>query len=329
MAKKAVTKEEMPLLAALKFIALAQHETGAPNQVNCRLLDNSITAYDGVLACGAYLPETVPAICPNTMQLIKAMEKASDVSALSFETNSIIVKTNKFRAIVPCVPGTDLMFIYPDQPLYELTNNFRSAAMTAAIWTKENAQTVVAASIMLRPGSCVGTNGRALIEVWHGVDMPSGLIVPKTFIDALGKVKKNITRFGFSDTSLTIWFDDNSWLKTQLYSEQWPNIDLFLAYTETAKPELVTKEFWEAIKTISVFSEDGRIFMNEGFVCSHKSTAKGAEYKLKGLPSDQSYDFKLLLAISELATSFDWEGNDRVTCFFGDKLRGVLAKSSY
>ena len=329
MAKRATKKDDFELLAALKHVAIAQHETGAPNQVHCRMSGNAIIAYDGVLAAGVYLSETVPMACPNTLQLVKAMERANDVSAMSFDNSNIIIKTNKFKAIVPCIQYHDLMFIDPDHASYQLTNDFREAATNAAIFTKENAQTVVAASIMLRNGSCVGTNGRALIEVWHGNPMPSGLIVPKTFIDALGKTKKDIVSFGYTDTTLTIWFEDKSWIKSQLYSEPWPNIDLFLSYTEIAQPQDIPKEFWQAIKTVSAFSEDGRIYMHDDFVTSHTSSAVGAEYKVKGVPHQQSYDYKMLMALEPYAQKFDWTGNERVVSFFGEKLRGVISRSSY
>lgn len=317
----------MEILEKLRFVAIAQSDTGSPNQTHCHFSATTLTAYDGILAAGIMLSDIMPDICPNTFQLIKALEKANDVSAMTFENNAITIKTNKFRAIVECIPTTDLFPIIPDMGQYPLNDDFRRAANLASIYTKEGAQTVVGASVMLRNGSIVGTNGVALIEVWHGNSMPPGLIVPMTFINALDKVKKPIKSFGFSETSLTIHFEDYSFLKTQLYSEPWPNVDMFLAYTDTGQYVEINKEFFSAVKTVSVFSDDHRIYFDADLIKSHRDSGVGAEYKIKGIPAEQSYNYKNIMPLEGLATHIDFEGNDRVTCFRGDKLRGVLAKS--
>lgn len=328
MAKRAAkAKEEIEILEKLRFISLAQSETGAPNQTHCHFNGNTLIAYDGIIAAGIMLTDNMPDCCPNTYQLIHALERASDVSAMTFENNSITIKTNKFKAIVNCIPTTDLFPVFPDTGQYPLGDDFRRAANLASIYTKEGAQTVVAASVMLRNGSIVGTNGVAIIEVAHGFAMPPGLIVPMTFVTALDKIKKPIQSFGFSDTSLTIHFQDNSFLKTQLYSEPWPNIDLFLAYTETAHYIDVPKEFFPAIKSVAPFSDDTRVYFNENLIKSNRNEGVGAEYIVKGVPADHSYNIKNLMVLSDIITKIDFTGNERVTCFMGDKLRGVLAKS--
>lgn len=326
MARKPKAKEEIDFLKALRFVSKAQQPIGNPHQTHCRIVGRQIIAYDGILAAGYPTSDEVPEACPHTFQLIAALERANDASAVTFENQVITVKTSKFKAAVPCLSSYDLIYISPDVCAYQLTDTFAVAAKQAAMFTREGAQTVVAASVKTRNGSIVGTNGQALIEVWHGSPTPEELIIPKSFVDAISKTDGKIVGFGYSETSLTIWYENGSWLKTQLYSEQWPSIDRFLAYTETAHAEDIDKDFWTGVHSVAAFSEDGDVYFLDGFVCSHVSTAKGAEYKLKGGPLKQSYSFKTILALEGIATKFDWNGNESVSCFFGEKLRGVLAK---
>lgn len=327
--RKQRNKEEIELLKALRFVSKAQQSIGTAYQTHCRLAGNYVVAYDGVFAAGYPTTEVLADACPHTLNFIAALEKANDVSAITFDANSVTVKTSKFKAIVPCISTYDLMFINPDPNQYLLSDEFAEAAKLAAIYTREGAQTVVAASIMTRNGSLVGSDGRALIEVWHGSPTPAGLIIPKSFVDAMSKTAGKIVGFGYTETSFTVWYEGGAWIKTQLYSEQWPSIDRLLAYTETSNPTELDKDFWNALRSVASFSEDGDVYFLGGFVCSHASTAKGAEYKLNGIPGNQCYSIKLLLALEGIATKVDWEGNEIVSCFFGEKIRGVLAKKHF
>jgi len=328
MAAKRKPKEETnEFLAALKFVSRAQSESGTPNQTHCRIgWFNYVVAYDGILAMGYPVKDNVPETCPHTLQLVAAIERAKDVSALTFETNSITVKTNKFRATVPCLSSVDLHYVTVDQGQYAISKEFVAAAQIAAIFTKEGAQTVAGASVLTRNGSLVGTNGLALIEAWHGIATPPGLIIPKTFFDVIAKIDLPMQSFGYSENTFTLWYENGAWVKTQLYSEQWPNVDQLFAYTETAKPEELDKDFWTALKSVSPFSEDHRVYFMNEFLCSHVSPGKGAEYKLKGLPSGQAYNAKILQTLEGIMKTADWTGNEKVSCFFGDNVRGVLSK---
>jgi hypothetical protein len=324
-------KQEIDVLSSLKFIAKAQREAGTPNQTHCRVSNGQLIAYDGILACGMPLQTPLPETCPNTFQFIHALERAKDASAITFENATITVKTAKFKATVPCISPADLAYIMPDAFAYPLNDAFVASAVKAAIFTREGAQTVAGASIMTTNGTLIGTDSHALIEVYHGNATPPGLIIPKSFIDAMTKTAKKIVGFGYSETSFTVWYEDQSWIKTQLYSEQWPNISGIMAYTETANNiQDASKDFWDGLQAVHAFSEAGAIYFEEGgFICSHNDKGKGAEYRVKDLPAKQAYNYKNLLKLQGIALRFDWTCNERMAIFFGENIRGAISKMLY
>lgn len=329
MAKGAKTKAaDNPLLSALRFVELAQQKEGAPYQTHCRITPHGIVAYDGVIAAGIPHTDELPEVCPNTYNLIHALDRARGSIAVTVEDGKMTIKASKFTAVVPVMSPLDLQYVTPDAAQYPLTDDFRDAATKASVYTKEGAQTVVAASVLTRNGSLVGTNGNVVVEAWHGIPTPPGLVIPKRFIDQLAKLKKKIAHFGFTDTTLTIWFDDGCWLKTQLYSEPWPNIDMILAYTDTAIPQDIPKDFWEGVNTIEPFAQENRIYFSDKGIRSNQHVGVGADYNVKGLPDGQSYNIKYLLALEKLTNKWDFTGNDRVAVFFGDRIRGAISKSS-
>lgn len=330
---KAQVKEDNAVLAALSFVALAQQAEGAATyQTHCRIINNQMIAYNGILAAGVAIDPaqiTLPDICPNTFQFIHALERAKDVSSVVFEDGRVTVRTQKFRAVVPCVPGDDVYFVGPDPAMWPLSDEFHAAASRAALFTRDGAEKVVMASVLTRDGSIVGTDARtAVIEAWHGLATPPGQIIPKSFIDAIGKSKKKIAHFGYTDQlSFTVWFDDGSWLKTQLYGEKWPSVTDLLAHTDAMRPHDAPAGLWEGLRAISPFAKDGHVYIGDGLIQSSKYANQGAEYKVKligGIGS--AYSFKTLSALEPVAKQIDFETNERFALFRGENIRGVVSK---
>ena len=327
---KKAPAEDTGLLAALKFISVAQHDVGTVYQTHCRFTPmndtNYVVAFDGILAAGHPVQEEIP-ICPHTHRLINALERvAGAVSMTALDTKQLVIKSDKFRAVVSCLGDGDLTYTWPDPPQWPLNDAFKVAANVASIFNTEGGQTVMAASIVTRDQSLIGTTGQVVIEAWHGVPMPPGLIIPVSFVKALNKVTKPITRFGFSEGSLTVFFEGDAWLKTQLYQEQYPNVDKVLAYTETAKPVPLAKDVLEGVKAVQSFAETPQVWLGGGKVHSHNDPDQGACYEAKNAVASVSINSKHLLALADIITQIDYTGNEIVIPFFGDKVRGAFAR---
>ena len=323
-----------PLLDALKFVSVAQMEIGITYQTHCSIGGGFVSAFNGMLAAGAPYEEDFT-VAPHTFRLIDALERVKGSSALSIlPTNQINVKDDKrFDAMVPCVPAADVQRLAPDAGQWPITDAFKRAAAIAGLFTAEGATTVVGASLLTRDGSIVGTNGICMIEVWHGVPMPPGLTIPKSFFSALAKINKPLAFFGFSDTSFTVWFEDRSYLRTQVYSDPWPNIDnAFNYFTQSAPTEPPPKDLYDAIRAVTSFSGEGRFYMSDGLIHSHRDQAEGARYACPGVIEGQSFVSKFVLALEPYIKQIDFNSPIPVATFYGDeaelKIRGVISKSN-
>lgn len=329
--RKTKAKDDSALLAALRFVSVAQSDHGTPYQTHCRFFNGHCVAFDGVLTAGIPYADEIPA-CPNTFQFIAALERATGALSLTVLDNmTTVVKTDKFRANIEGLTSADMQYVYPDAAQWPLNDDFRKAAAIAGIFCTEGAQTVHGSAVATRNGSIVGTNGIALIEAWHGIATPPGLIIPMTFVKALDKIKKPITKFGASwdgptPATFTVWFEDNSWLKTQLFIEPYPNVDVFLSYSEVARPIELPKDFYPALSAVERFSEDGSIYFGTEQICSHKDATKGAIHDCKKLSGVGSYSIKTLRQLEPYMQTVDFTGNERVAVFFGEKIRGCFAK---
>lgn len=319
-------KEPLRLLQALDFVALAQRDKGAQYQTHVALINGTAVATDGVLAAGHYIDEHINAV-PHTMTLVSALKKCEGVlSVTQLDSGKLSVKAGKFRALVPCIPGATLPDIAPDPYAGVMDNRVRDGLELLAPFVVENSQRVVMASVLLRAGTMVATNGHVLLEYWHGTDLPPNLIVPKLFINALIRVKKNIVGFGFSQNSLTIYFEDNSWLKTQLYREKWPDTDAIMQRHNAGLASPLPENFFGALSNVADFTEDNRIRIRPGKIQSHAHADVGASYELAGINASVTLNAKHLGLLDGLVLSMDFAGTTGASYFYGENLRGAVSQ---
>ena len=250
---------ENATVAALKFIGLAQREGSSEvYQTHCRFNNNTLVAFDGKLAAGLTIESDLPPICAHTFRLTRAMERVGNKHTLAYIDGQLVIANGKFRAIVPTIDGDLIQFVQPDPSMYPIDDDWRVAAIKACTFVNENASEVVSSAIVTLPDqSFVGTNRHVIVQVAHRNKFPPFLVIPKMFITALEKVKKPLHRFGFSDTSLTIWFEDGSWLKTQLFSEGYPTeqTQAIVDQLNPAAPVDIPDSFFEGVAAVADFSD--------------------------------------------------------------------------
>lgn len=313
------------LVAALEFVSLAQRDKGAPYQTHVLLKDNMAVAYDGVLAAGHLIDEDINA-CPHTLTLAAALKKCKGaLSVTQINNGKLSVRSGRFRAQINCSSDAVITATAPDPACGVIDNKLRDGLLAVSPLIVEASQRVVTASALLRSGSVLGTNGHMIFEYWHGIDLPDNLIIPKLFINALAKIKKNLVSFGFSETSLTVYFDDKSWLKTQLYNDVWADCDSIL--NKRFQPKPIPSGFFEGLDTVEPFVEDGRVFLRPGGIQTSQDDTVGASFEIPELNTDVVFNAKQLKLLDIGIKLIDFDGVDGISYFVGDNMRGVIAQS--
>ena len=161
--------------------------------------------------------------------LIDALSKCDENFSLTqLDNNRLSIKSGKFKAVVPCLDPTLMQEALPDPMIAQINNSFKLAVEAVGVLASENAQHILTASVLMNGASVISTNRVMLLEYWHGLDLPSNIPLPKQFVAALVKTKKNLIGFGFSRSSATFYFEDTSWIRTQLYNDEWPDVSNIL-----------------------------------------------------------------------------------------------------
>jgi hypothetical protein len=322
---KPEAKETNQFLEALKFVQLVLHDKGAPIETHMRLQNKTVVGFNGIIGAGAFIQEEILA-APNAKLIVEALSKCGqNLSITQLDNNRISIKSDKFKAIVPCIDVNSIPSIMPDSPIAVLDDKLKKAIEAVGVLANEDAQQIVAASILIRSGSTVATNGAIIFEAWHGIDLPT-LALPKAFVQPITKTQKQLQSFGFSESTATFWFNDQSWIRTQLFKEQWPEVDHLL--NRPAKFFDIPKGFWEGLDAITPFSTDGLVYFDDG-VIKTKDDGQGASYEVAGIPKGPIFNIKNLMTMKPHAKQIDFvaqgvHSNTTMLMFVGDAIRGAM-----
>lgn len=311
------------LIEALKFVNLAQHKEGTPNQTHCIISGGRVTAFDGVIATGHLIEDDLSA-CPHTARLLDALSKCGPhLSITQLDSGRLSIKSDRFKAFVPCIPFEQLALIEPDAPCAAIDDRLKAGFAMVAPILSDTAQKAIFAGALLQAGSIVGTNGHILVEYWHGIDLPPGLLIPKAALQAIIKTPKKLSRFGFSQHSATFFFEDDSFIRSQLYSE--PYVKYENIFPENLNPWPLPEGFFEGINKIQSLSDDKIVYFDKtGLIVKDAQKKQSGSYDVEGLKVGLAFNMDYLAIIESVFKQVDFDSGTNKAVFFGENARGAL-----
>lgn len=309
---------------ALKFISPIQK-----NQAHCILKDKWCVASDNILSIGHKIDEEIEA-CPHIETLAAALSKCGEtISITQLDKNKLSIKSDKLKALVKCVDIDSISITRPDAPIAPINDKIKQGfEVLNPIIGDEKQKFISDCSVLLRAGSMIGTNRVAILEYWHGIDLPPNILIPKVAMKAVCKTDKKLVSFGFSSNSFTFYFEDESFIKTQLYVEEFPNCDSILNAKTSAWP--LPPNFFKAVDTLMPFlNEKSEIYFEKGMLQTELNSYESTTYEIEGLKPGPAFNCEILKKLEHCIKTIDFSkyGIDKKynAYFFGDNVRGVLA----
>lgn len=327
-AKPPVSKLE----AALSFLSLVR-TSDSEQSIYSKIEFNTAKAFNLIVGVGTTVEEDLIA-CPQTDLFLSAVERAGDEYQITqLSAQKLLIRAGEFHAYIPCRAPSEFVWRDPDVPTGHLDDRFMEALGKVAGLAVKDDERLINCSIFLGNGSVVGTNSAVIVEAWHGLQFPHGLLIPKSTYSLLKKVKKPIVAYGYSDAgdSLTFYFDDDTWLLTKLYRDKWPPsiADHLDRASRSISTHDVPPDFFDAIRKVAPFSADGRIFIEDNLVSSHpfdvKEEGSGLSLQFAGVKhAKRVYAFDNIKQVARLAVRWDEYAQKDGTYFLGDNLRGLI-----
>lgn len=312
------------LADVLKFLAPIQGKTGLLKEQFCNISYNWACASNEVVTMGVPIEMNLFA-CPHFVTFSKALSEceAEDLSITQIDEETLVVNSGDMKARVPCVPPNRVAIPAPDPCIAQVSNGVKAALAACAPMTLDQHANPAFMGVLLQSGSTVGINGHIMLEYWHGVDLPPNLLIPKESATIIGKIKKNVTGFGFSESSVTFWFDDGSFVKTQLMLADYPN---YRALFPTYKLPTIKlhKMFERGLKNIKNFAPEGNVYFFEGTLQTNVRTTDASTFKIEGLPEGMAFAVKYLLAMSPFMGEVYFQKEQKRAFVFTENTRGII-----
>lgn len=325
---EAAAKVTNGLLDAVKFCAGGFNENGETYSTHAMLWNGYISTYNGIVMYGHKIDTPLQAL-PHYGLLLKAL-KATDGDAVQItqlDQKRIQVKQKGFRTIVPCLDDFSLVSrTAPDNPVSMLDSRMREGFEIMKQIANKRGETVMQSAVLVSNGFMVACDNHMLGMFWHGIGFPE-LAVPADFIEAVLKVAKPLVSFGYTaDQSLTFYFDDGSFIRTQLYAEKYPDWQRAMP-TDWSNLQQLPDDFFKALNKIEPFvpKDKTSVYASENLFHTDGDKEHGTAVDCPGLLyAEGGLDIDRLLKLEGRITHIDYTAKDR-TRFVGENFRGVLA----
>jgi hypothetical protein len=314
------------IIDALKFVNIAQKAKGDTRMTHCCMMASGwLLASDGAIHAGARVAEIGFDAAPHTHKLLDALQKCTgQITFVQMSPAKLIVKgTGKFQASIACAMPDEMFPPVPDPQIAAVNNELKKALGACAAVVNEASPEPHKAGVLLQGGSCVGTDGIALVEYWHGIDLPPNILIPKASAMAIANCQKDATGFGFTSNSVTIWFADGSFIKTQLFEPKFPAYQaIFAGRKFEAWP--VPADLFPAIDAVHEFNDAGTVYFGNNIVRSAPLEGEGASHECQGLPGGMSFAAKRLNTVRPYFQKAHWFPAEGKVFFFADNVRGCI-----
>lgn len=246
-------REQSAISLAVEFLKYCEAGDHAEEYAKHVIFINGYAyRFDGVLAC-AYPSQDDIAICPEFEPFNKALKKVGSDFQIQVADDELSVVGKKLKAHVYGLQKNEYVTLPPNMPIYAVDNDkFRKQLAKIVNIAKDGSEHVVTSSILLNGPTATATNRNLIAQVLTGTQADIPLIIPKRTITTLLKTAIPIVSIGYDETSVTFWFENGAFMRSQLYKEGW-NIEQAesLLPTNFDDHTSLPREFFEAAETIA------------------------------------------------------------------------------
>lgn len=312
------------MLAELKFcIGSVAKKDFLPALTHFCIEKGTVRGYNGMIALSSPIPFDI-SCKPKAESLVKAIRNCTDTIALGMtKAGKLSIKSGSFKAFVDCVEG-ETPHVDPEGDRIEIDG----AALLAGIkavqpFIADDASRPWANGILIKGSSIFATNNVVLVQYWLGSEFPTVVNIPRQAIKEILRIDEAPEYAQVAANSLTLHYANKRWIRSQLLSTEWPDLNKVLE--RDSKQEPVPAELFTALENVKPFADKiGRIIFHEGTVCTSITEGEGAAHAVDGLIHPGSYNVEMLASLNSVAHTIDFSAYPGPCIFHGDRLRGAI-----
>lgn len=312
------------MLKELKFVqgAVGKKEF-IPAITHFCIEDGTVRAYNGTIALSS--PIACDLKCkPKAVPMVQAIGKCDHTISLSMTpAGRLSIKSGSFKAFIDCIEESQI-HVQPEGEIIEFDGDVVLKGLKIVQdFVSNDASRPWSTGVMLKGQSMFATNNVCLIEYWMGVEFPRVVNIPRSAIVEMIRINEPPTHAQVESNSITFHYADGRWIRSQLYSTEWPNLSAVL--DQTSEPGPVPNGLFQGIDTLRPFMNKlGQIFIKEGFMHTHEDINEGASFEIDWPYGDCIFSLEMLSLLQDVALQVDFSSYPKACLFYGDRLRGAI-----
>ncbi len=315
------------MLKPLKFVmGGVSRKDMVPEMKHFAIEGGRVRSYNGTIALSSPLPFDIDCY-PKADMLYKAIANCEETVQLSLTpAGKLKIVSGAFKALVSCVENTGV-HLEPSGELVEVDGEvLLKAFKTVEPFIGDDASRPWANGVLLRGHSAFATCNVVLVEYWMGLTLPYAVNVPASAVREVIRVNEPPARLQMDKDSITFHFDDGRWIRTQLFSTEWPDVSRILDKQCNATP--VDNRIFDAVAKLKHFADKtGRMIFMPNVVATHEDdNEEGGRIELPGSRMQGIYSYDMLMLLKGVAAQADFEVNPCI--FYGERLRGAIRPRS-
>lgn len=313
------------LLKKLKFIqgSIAKKDLGT-GLTFFRIQSGRIQGYNGKIALSAPIDMDIEC-SPKASTLVSAISNCNDTVQLGLtKAGKLSVKSGNFRSYVQCIDDVTPV-VEPEGEFIDIDG----AVVMKALTTLENfigddAARPWSNGILFSGSSAFATNNVIIAEHWLGSPFPVEVVVPRYAIKEMLRIKRPPTQMQISETSLTLYYEDGSWLRSNLIDAKWPDVSRF--FQGESEQRVIPETFFEGLNSLDSFTDKfNRVTFESGMMRTHsKDFEEGASYELEWIKDKGTFMLPMLAKLEGVAEKIDLSQYPEPCTWSGEAVRGVI-----
>lgn len=318
------------MLEALKFVATAiARKDYVPGLTHYKIENGRVTCFNGIFAMSSEIDLDFD-VRPHGAKFLAAIKACPGTIALNMTPGGkLAVKSENFKAYIDCMAEELQTFVEPEGEEVDVGPQFIEGIRALSPVMGIDASRPWSMGIKIQSQYMFSTNNLMLAQYWHGSDLPFDIVVPDLAIHELIRINQAPVRVQLAEKSMTFWFDDSRWLRTNLIEgTRWPTDQLDRILSASNGEQVTFPDgFFDNLETLKPFlGEYGTIYLtSEGmFTSRHEGDGTMIECDFPMIKEMQAYHFKQLTLLKDVATTIDWTAYPAPLMFRGNRLRGAI-----
>lgn len=309
----------------LKFVqgAVAKKDF-VPAITHFAIREGTVRAYNGTIALCS--PINCDLDCqPKAIPMVQAIGRCKEAISLHITpAGRLSIKSGKYRTLVDCVTEPQAIQYPEGEPVYFHGRELLDALEAVEPFIGNDASRPWGTGVLIRGESVFATNNVCLVEYWVGKKFPHVVNLPRAAVQEMLRIGDSPTHCSVSENSITFFYDEHRWLKSQLYSTEWP--DLAGVLDRNCNPVPVNEEIFTGLELIKPFANKmGQVFLNPGLMHTHLDIEEGSSYELDWNGPPSVYSIEMLSLLAGVAKTADFTEFPQPCHFFdGKRMRGAI-----